>query len=549
MYREVTMIELREVIRLWQEQMPKKRIAARLGLDPKTVRRYVGAAEASGLRTQETVSDEQLRDVLVALQPGGGRPHGESWARCGEQREAIQRWLASGLRLTKIRKLLARQGLLICYPTLYRFAVEQLQFGSTAPTIPILDGEPGHELQVDTGWVGWLTLALLSQRRRFRAWIFTAVFSRYRFVYPIFEETTARAIEACEAAWQFFGGVFRVLIPDNTKAIIVQPDPLTPRVVPAFLEYAQARNFHVDAARVRHPRDKARVERAVPNVRDDCFAGELLTTLDVARVHALHWCREEYGLRVHSRTQRPPRELFEAKEQSALLPAPTAPYDIPLWSTPRVARDQLAQVAKAFYSIPHAYIGQLLSARADQQTVRFYQRGVLIKTHPRKPPGGRSINAQDYPVERSIYALRDIQALQRQAAGHGEAVGRFAAALLDNPLPWTRMRRVYALLGLARRYGATRVNDVCATAVAVEMFDVRRLQRMLEQASIPSAPAAAPHLTSRFLRPASQYALPLASASESRKKEIILNDDRSDQPRSKDHTATAQALADPKQPT
>jgi hypothetical protein len=519
MYREVTMIEFKEVLRLWQEQVPKKRIAARLGLDPKTVRRYLWAAEAAGLRAQqETLSDEQVRDVLLALQPGGGRPHGESWARCSEQREAIQRWLASGLRLTKIRKLLARQGVSICYPTLYRFAVEQLQFGRTAPTIPILDGDPGQELQVDTGWVGWLTLALLSQRRRFRAWIFTAVFSRYRFVYPTFEETTARAIEACEAAWQFFGGIFRVLIPDNTKAIIAQADALTPRVTPAFLEYAQARNFHVDATRVRHPRDKARVERAVPTVRDDCFAGEILVTLDDARVHAAHWCREEYGLRRHSRTQRPPREHFEAEEQSVLLPAPTTPYDIPLWSTPKVARDQLAQVAKAFYSIPRAYISQFLSARADQQTVRFYHRGVLIKTHPRKPPGGRSIDAQDYPVERSIYALRDVQALQRQAASHGEAIGRFAAALLDNPLPWTRMRHVYALLGLARRYGAARVNDACATALSADMFEVRRLQRMLEQATTPSATASPARLPARFLRPASQYALPLTFRERSSEK-------------------------------
>ena len=97
--------------------------------------------------------------------------------------------------------------------------------------------------------------------------------------------------------------------------------------------------------------DKARVERAVSNVRDDCFAGEVLATLDDARVHAGHWCREEYGLRRHSRTQRPPREHFEAEEQSVLLPAPTTPFDIPLWSTPKVARDQLAVVAKAFYSI------------------------------------------------------------------------------------------------------------------------------------------------------------------------------------------------------
>jgi hypothetical protein len=374
---------------------------------------------------------------------------------------------------------------------LYRFAVEQLQFGRTAPTIPILDGEPGQELQVDTGWLGWLTLALLSQRRRFRAWIFTAVFSRYRFVYPTFEVKTPRAIEACEAAWQFFGGVFRVLIADNTKAIIAQPDALTPRIALAFLEYAQARNFHVDAARVRHPPDKAPVERAAPTVRDDCFAGEILATLEDARVHACHWCREEYGLRRHSRTQRPPREHFEAEEQHLLLPAPTTPYDIPLWCTPKVARDQFAQVARAFYSIPHAYIGQFLSARADQQTVLFYDRGVLIKTHPRKPP-----------------------------------VGRFAAALLDNPLPWTRMRHVYALLGLARRYGAARVNDACAIALAADMLEVRRLQRMLDQASIPSASASPARLPSRFLRPASQYALPLALRERSSKK----GDDRRKKP-------------------
>jgi transposase len=521
MYREVTMIEFKEVLRLWQEQVPKKRIAARLGLDPKTVRRYLNAAEAAGLRVQrETFSDEQLRDVLLALQPGGGRPHGQDWARCGEQRETIQRWLAQGLRLTKICKLLARQGVSIGYPTLYRFAVEQLQFGRAAATIPVLEGEPGRELQVDTGWVGWLTFPLSPRKhRRFRAWIFTAVFSRYRFVYPTFEETTARAMEACEAAWQFFGGIFLVLIPDNTKAIIVQPDALQPRLTPAFLEYAQARKFHVDPARVRHPRDKARVERAVPSVRDDCFAGEVFFTLDEARVHASHWCHEEYGLRRHSRTQRRPREHFEAEEQPVLLSAPTTPFDIPLWSEPKVGRDQLVVVDKAFYSVPHSYQGKFLSARADRQTVRLYHHNALIKIHPRKPPGGRSIDAQDYPVERSVYALRDVTSLERQAASYGQAVGRFAAALLDNPLPWTRMRRVYALLGLARRYGAARVNEVCAVALSAEMLDVRRLQRMLEQAATPAAAIpTAPLPAARFLRPASQYALPLAPREPSSKK-------------------------------
>ena len=144
--------------------------------------------------------------------------------------------------------------------------------------------------------------------------------------------------------------------------------------------------------------------------------------------------------------------------------------------------------------------------------MRFYQRGLLIKTHPRQSPGGRAIDETDYPAERSVYALRNVTALQQQATSYGEAVGRFAAALLDSPLPWTRMRRVYALLGLARRYGAARVNDACTIALAAEMLDVHRLKRMLALGQIPpvtSSPARVIPLA-RFLRPASQYALPLA---------------------------------------
>jgi hypothetical protein len=264
---------------------------------------------------------------------------------------------------------------------------------------------------------------------------------------------------------------------------------------------------------------KGRVERAVPGVRDDCFAGEVLTTLDDARTLAQRWCLNDYGLRRHSRTQRRPLEHFQAEEQPVLLPAPSAPYDTPLWSEPKVARDQLAAIGKALYSIPHPYVAQRLTARADAQIVRFYARGLLIKTHPRKGPGERSIDPTDFPVERSIYAMRNVEALQRQADAAGEVIGRFAAALLSGPLPWTRMRRVYALLGLVRRYGAARVTETCTVALAADMLDVKRLQRMLEVAATapPPAPAARVIPLARYLRPATQFALPLrpaAAASE-----------------------------------
>ncbi|MHC4410107.1 MAG: Mu transposase domain-containing protein, partial [Planctomycetota bacterium] len=438
------------------------------------------------------------------------REYGPSWSRCLAAQGRIEGWLKKGLRLTKVRKLLIRDGIEIPYATLHRFAVAELGFGRRAATIAVLDGEPGDELQVDTGWVGWLMPDLTGRRRRFRAWIFTAVRSRHRFVYPCFRETTASAIEACEAAWAFFGGIFHTLLPDNTKAIIHTPDPLQPRLVEAFLEYAQARGFQVDPARVRRAKDKGRVERAVPHVRDDCFAGEQLIDLDHARGHGRRWCLEDYGLRRHTTTQRLPLEVFEAEEKPVLLPAPIEVYDVPLWASPKVARDHYAQVDRALYSLPTRLIGRKLRARADRSTVRFYDGALLVKTHPRVARGQRSTDPCDFPEHKRAYAHRDLEFLRRQAAEYGDAVGRFAAALLDDPLPWTRMRRVYALLGLARKYGTERVEPACRIALDADMLDVYRLRRMLELPSLPGASAADPNPSapaSRFLRPTKQYAL------------------------------------------
>ena len=512
-YREVTMIEIKEVLRRWLLGAGKKAIARQVGVARNTVRRHIEAAEACGMASgggAEQLTDGRLSEVVAALQ-AGDRAHGEGWDLCAAQREVIVKKLGDRVRLTKVRKLLARQGVVVAYATLYRYAVAELGFGRGAPTIPVSDGEPGKELQLDTGWMTHLEPDETGRRRRFRAWIFTAVVSRHRFVYPTFRETTADAIEACEAAWAFFGGVFGVVIPDNTKAIVKKVDPLEPLINRAFLEYAQKRGFVIDPARARAPKDKARVERSVVPAREDCFGGEVLHTIGEARQLAVSWCRQEYGMRRHTRTQRLPLEHFEAEEKAKLLPAPTEPYDVPLWSEPKVPRDQHAQVAKALYSLPRRYRGYQLRARADSTLVRFYFRDVLVKTHPRKPPGGRSTDPTDFPPEQAACAQRDVAFLRGLAAKQGEAVGRFAEALLEGPLPWTRMRRVYALLGLCRRYGAERVDAACARSLEEDMRDVRRLDRMLKLGTpmAPITPSQRPLPFSRYLRPTSVYALPV----------------------------------------
>jgi hypothetical protein len=102
-----------------------------------------------------------------------------------------------------------------------------------------------------------------------------------------------------------------------------------------------------------------------------------------------------------------------------------------------------------------------------------------------------------------------VAVLEREATRHGAAIGAYAHALLAVPLPWTRMRRVYALLGLVKRYGAARVEELCQRALAADLVDVTRLKRMLALAAPPPPPASArPEVPlGRYLRPRTDYTL------------------------------------------
>jgi hypothetical protein len=176
-----------------------------------------------------------------------------------------------------------------------------------------------------------------------------------------------------------------------------------------------------------------------------------------------------------------------------------------------VHRDHHIEVARALYSVPGALIGQHVDVRADSRLVRIWHRGRLVKTHPRQQPGRRSTDPADLPEHASVYATRDIGYLQRQADDAGPAIGGYAAALLDCPLPWTRMRQVYALLGLVRKWGPGRVEAACARALEAEAISVPLIGRMLargtEHQQLPRTPPLPGMPPPRFARDAAHFAV------------------------------------------
>lgn len=142
--------------------------------------------------------------------------------------------------------------------------------------------------------------------------------------------------------------------------------------------------------------------------------------------------------------------------------------------------------------------------------MKLSHRGTVVKVHPRLAPGGRSTDADDLPEATSAYAMRDLDKLKRLAARHGPSIGVYATELLDIELPWTRMRTVYRLLGLVKKYGADAVEVACRRALDCETVDVGLVARMLERAvevdtSAPDATVVA--AASRFARDPDEFAV------------------------------------------
>ena len=508
-YREVSVIEIREVLRAWLAGKSERAVAAQAGVDRKTSKRYLTAAVAAGLSRdggEEQLTDELIGQVVSVVRPVRPDGHGGGWAELEARQQQIATWVKGGVPVVKIGILLARQGVVVAERTLHRFAAERCGAGGSKVTTPVDDGPPGGELQVDFGDLG-LIPAGEGRRRKLRALVFTACFSRYMFVYLTFSMTLEEVITGCEEAWEFFSGVFRVLVPDNMSPVVAKADAVNPRLTREWLEYAQARGFVTDPARVRHPRDKPRVEAGVHYVQGNFFAGETFLDLADARSRMTAWLGTA-NARVHGSTRQVPAVVFAGQEAPCLLPAPAERYRVPYWAEVKVHVDYHIQVARALYSVPWRHVGARVMARADEHLVKVYLHDQLIKTHPRRQPGGRSTDTADMPPGVEGYATRTVDRLVAQAACYGESTGIYARRLLDGDAPWMMMRSVYRLIGLARRYGAGAAEAACARALDVDVINVSKIESMLKNATENTPAAAAPAAAGggRFARDAAEYA-------------------------------------------
>ncbi len=514
-YREHGMWEILELLRRLHRGESQVVIEAATGRDRKTIRSYLRLAREIGWEPGAEEPDEALAARLLERRRPGSKDldSGETERLLLPRREEIQQWLAGvepdrGLTLTKIGRLLQRQGIVVPYSSLHRFAVKYCQFGKGRITVRCAPTRPGEVSEIDFGRLGYLFDPQTARQRMLWALVVTLVYSRHMYVHVTATQKLEDVIDGLEAAWAFFGGLTARVVLDNLKAAIVKAERYEPVFQRTFAEYADHRGFVIDPAAAYHPQGKPHVERQVPYVRENFFRGE--TSLDREHVQreAIHWCLETAGTRIHGTTRRRRLAVFEEEEWPALLPITGERFDTPRWADCTVHPDHHVQFGKALYSVPTAYLRKRVTVRGNRSLVRIYFHGKLINTHEVQKPGGRSTDYDDYPKHLGAYARRDPDYVIGEAKKLGASVGRFTEELLSGDFPWAKLRQAQKLLRLAKKYGRHRLEEACHRALAFELLNVRRVESMLVRAlQEPVSPPSGcvTPLPTRFLRPPGSF--------------------------------------------
>ena len=539
------MWEVLDVLKRHHRGESQRRIAVATGRGRKTIRAYIREAKKLGWSKEVPPDDELASRVAQRRQPGPSSSEASASEKAlRAHHDRIQQWVEGpegerGLKLTKVHELLTREGVDVSYSSVYRYAVEQFGLARSRLTLRRAEVSPGELAEVDFGQLGKIYDPESDRKRLVWALLVTLGFSRHQYVHVNFSQKLDVVIDGLEEAWEFFGGVPERVVVDNMKTAVVKADRYEPSFQRTMEQYAELRGFVIDPAVVRQPKGKPIVERGVPYVRESFFRGEQWLDLAHIQREARRWCLEVAGRRIHGTTPKRPLVVFEEVELACLRPVNGPRFDTPQWAEPSVHDDHHVKFLKALYSVPTVYVGKQVTVRGDKALVRIYYKGELIKTHPRKPAGGRATDYTDYPPDLEAYARRDPERMVRQAKKLGNNIGRFMSLLLSGVFPWAKLRQAQKLMRLADKYGHARVETACQRALGFDLINVQRVERILKNAVAPSDdPPQTGELVSmplRFLRPNESF------SHEPKRKE---NPD-GNQKLTENDSEEAQALGDP----
>jgi transposase len=477
------MRKIREVLRLrYESGFGPQQVSAATGLPRTTVRRLLEKAGEQGLSwpLPDELDDHELEVRLFGGRESSvdtrGRPvpdweevHRE-FRRPGVTLQLL--WMEYKERcpegfqytwFTKGYRAWARQ-LDVVLRQEHR-AGEKVFVDFAGQTIPIVDRKTGEITQTQ------LFVAVLGA-------------SNYTYAEAVPSQELAHWIGAHVRAFEYFGGVPQIIVPDNVKAAVTQAHRYEPELNRTFGDLAAHYGCAVIPARPRKPRDKAKVETGVlvaerwilASVRNLTFfsleeaneaISERLEGLNERRFQKLPGCR---------------RSLFETTDKPALQPLPEQRYQYATWKTAKVNIDYHVEVERHRYSVPYQLVGRQCEIRITTSTIEVLNRGRRVASHLRSHhPGGFTTDSAHMPEPHQ----RHVEWTPERIVRWGEQMGPSTTQVVQEVLrscshPQQGFRSCLGIFGLGRVYGAERLEAACSRALTIDSPRYRSIKSILK---------------------------------------------------------------------
>jgi transposase len=398
---------------------------------------------------------------------------------CDPWRQVILDKLELGLSAQRIyQDLVVDHGFAGKYPSVRRF-VQRL--GQTRP-LPFrrLECAPGEEAQVDFGTGALLRLAD-GKRRRTHVFRIVLSYSRKAYSEAVYRQTTDEFIRCLENAFAHFGGVPQILVPDNLKAAVTQPDWYDPELNPKMRAFAEHYGVAILPTKPRTPRHKGKTERGIGYVKDNGLKGRVFTSLEEENRHLLHWETTVADTRIHGTTRRQVGKVFADVERPALQPLPVEHFPFFHEGQRSVHRDGHVEVDKAYYSVPPEYLGRRVWVRWDARVVRvFNDRLEQIAVHVKAEPGRFSTQSPHIAAAKISAVERGAVWLLSQAKVIGKHTAAWAEAMIG-ARGIEGVRVLQGLLSLAKRHATERLEQACEVALSYGSYRLRTIRELLKR--------------------------------------------------------------------
>ena len=467
--RELTMRQIRQIVRLVRDGVSAREIGRLLGVARSTIQDNLRRAEAAGLAwpLPAELTDAVLEERLFA----------RAGVKRGFRRRVEPDWtgLACELKRPGVNLMVLWEEYREQHPDGYgysRFCDLFREFEARLSPVMRQDHPAGDKVFVD--YSGKKIGIVESDTGVVReAEIFVAVLGASNFTYA--EATWTQAlpdwIGAHVRMFRFFGGVPRLVVPDNLKSGVHRASFYDPEINRSYGMMAAHYGVGVLPARPRKPRDKAKVEAGV-RFAQSYILGRLRrqTFFSLAEANqAIAAVVERINDHVMRRLGKSRRQLFETVERPALSPLPDTDHEFAEWRFARVSLDYHVEIDGFFYSVPHQLIREQVDTRLTARTVEIFHRGTRVAVHERRHGGRRHGTDPDHmPSSHRRYAEWTPDRFRRWGRSIGpETEGLVSAILANRPHPEQGFRTCLGVLRLFKDLDPARAERVASRAVAI----------------------------------------------------------------------------------